>query len=842
MLEHVFQNQYLVTRRSIPFGETDLSQLPASLKNSLKSLFAATEILSPDSFRVGDLTPVTVGRRRLPMDGNPSPQDRPTLESALAETLYWCAYCHPQSGWRNLDAVIPKANDPIYVEDRAFSEDLIAASTTEKRWDPDWVVYDMTPDGGIWARKGVRCRHAASGAYALPAPRTGRIQPGIKVSLPVAKYDRTTQQSFVRLMGNTLSSDYDMVTTSRFYFNVKAENAVRLVALIVEALNTYHIPFMLKTLSNPKAYGRADSMVLYVAKRFVQAVSLIFQEIFADADDLRRSLNRPVPFLTRALAPGIGFAEDPGNGNSFGQSRCTLIASGLVQAWYQGVQGDPDRQFDIVARRFAEEGYSLARPHLRPNSVDLALDLKRPPQQSTKGPAKAQAASPKRPMVRPEKASPSPAAAGDTAAVDGLEAAGRIGAGLVQSALWHKDQCNWFGWSIKGMGANTYAAYSSMDGSFYGGGAGIAYFLGHLYKFWPDPLVLKTINGALTHSHALGQKHIESGSGGLYSGASGVAHSLLSVGRILGDQRWIDKGLALMNRCKAYPCQPEFSDLMGGLAGSVIALVTAGLDFDRDDFIDAAVKQSEQLLAMAVEDQFGLSWPGVGPSSHNLLGYSHGVSGYAAALLEAGQAAHRQDLIDAAFKALKTEQALYDPDQANWPDFRGPAPPPGAPKTGREPPHMIAWCHGAVGIAVARWRHLALRPDDDAARQDWQIALETTRAGLRHMLDNPISDFGLCHGLFGSADALLLAAGPKLDDYRPIINEAAALGFHKYSRTENPWPCGGRMPGEAPGLMLGLAGIGQFYLRLHDSTEVPSPLVVHPVTSPKKPTASTERT
>ena len=37
-------------------------------------------------------------------------------------------------------------------------------------------------------------------------------------------------------------------------------------------------------------------------------------------------------------------------------------------------------------------------------------------------------------------------------------------------------------------------------------------------------------------------------------------------------------------------------------------------------------------------------------------------------------------------------------------------------------------------------------------------------------------------------------------------------GIERYAKRGHPWPCG--MNGETPNLMLGLAGIGYFYLRL----------------------------
>ena len=51
--------------------------------------------------------------------------------------------------------------------------------------------------------------------------------------------------------------------------------------------------------------------------------------------------------MTKALAPGLGIAEDPGEGNSFGLHRCGLIAEGLLRAREAG-QASPSRRLATV--------------------------------------------------------------------------------------------------------------------------------------------------------------------------------------------------------------------------------------------------------------------------------------------------------------------------------------------------------------------------------------------------------------------------------------------------------------------------------------------------------------
>ena len=53
-------------------------------------------------------------------------------------------------------------------------------------------------------------------------------------------------------------------------------------------------------------------------------------------------------------------------------------------------------------------------------------------------------------------------------------------------------------------------------------------------------------------------------------------------------------------------------------------------------------------------------------------------------------------------------------------------------------------------------------------------------------------------------------------------------GMEIYEKNRLPWPCGVPGGGDTPNLLLGLAGIGYFYLRLHDPATVPSVLLILP--------------
>ena len=79
----------------------------------------------------------------------------------------------------------------------------------------------------------------------------------------------------------------------------------------------------------------------------------------------------------------------------------------------------------------------------------------------------------------------------------------------------------------------------------------------------------------------------------------------------------------------------------------------------------------------------------------------------------------------------------------------------------------------------------------------------------------PTAMFALCHGAAGNAE-LFIEAGEVLGDpgYTAIAEAIGRQGIERYHEPRRPWPSGLTAGGDTPGLMLGLAGIGYFYLRL----------------------------
>ena len=178
--------------------------------------------------------------------------------------------------------------------------------------------------------------------------------------------------------------------------------------------------------------------------------------------------------------------------------------------------------------------------------------------------------------------------------------------------------------------------------------------------------------------------------------------------------------------------------------------------------------------------------------------------------------------LNAARQAWRYERTHFCPTQDNWVDFCH------VGNSESQPHCATKWCHGAVGIGLSRLRARQLGHHDQQLADEINSALLATQRWFDER-DPGVTDFSLCHGMAGNAE-LFVAAAEILD--RPELHEVATQVARRGARDVElrfqPWPCGGPPLGETSGLMLGLAGIGMFYLRMHAPGQMLSPLLLPP--------------
>lgn len=322
----------------------------------LIAIAEAVRILPPQSVQLAGLPPQTV---TMP----PGQDPRPALLDALWPLLYQHAYSRRWDGKPAAPAPLNLTADP------AFTARLSAANAGRSVWDRGWTLYQTAPDGRLHVQKGDLYRTVAAAQAGLPPGRPP--QPGDRIDLPMPRESLTAQPGYYHAFGETPASAAEEGDLARLYFNVAAEQAPALLNLLTLGMNRYFIPFQLKCPSAPALYDRVDTLVLYPPRRFLPLVL----DVLAEAVPVLAPLLRPgEPLFTQRLLPGLGGADDPGTGESFGQSRCRLLAAGIIDAWSGG-----GGLLDCVAARLTAAGLRLDGLHLSPGFADLYRPLRGSP-------------------------------------------------------------------------------------------------------------------------------------------------------------------------------------------------------------------------------------------------------------------------------------------------------------------------------------------------------------------------------------------------------------------------------------------------------------------------------
>ena len=247
--------------------------------------------------------------------------------------------------------------------DDVFIERLREANSAGEHWDHRWFVTGIGPQGSLHVAKGNYSRIAYSGEFIKEDFSQRHPQVNDRVKLLVRKEYFDEQQSFYFVFGQSMA-EAEQEWLCRFYFNIAPEGAAGLVAAVGEKFNRYGIPYSLKCLSRPEYYTRTDAAVLYLEVRYFTIGMQLLRSIYGD---LGRYIGDGCPLFTKKLAPGFAFAEEPYSpGESFGTSRCGLIARSILKVYDQGMH--KAHWPEAVATLIENEGFRLAAFYLNPDS------------------------------------------------------------------------------------------------------------------------------------------------------------------------------------------------------------------------------------------------------------------------------------------------------------------------------------------------------------------------------------------------------------------------------------------------------------------------------------------
>jgi class II lanthipeptide synthase len=280
------------------------------------------------------------------------------MSSPLANALYHRMYCRPERG-RSALAGDTRAR-------RVFVEDLSRANCGTGTWEAGWIIEAVEDDGTLAVHK----QGEDLTLWARPEqfrPMNGHIEIGSVGRLQLGKELREMLLGYYTVLGDTDKSTDEAgpsVDIVRFYWHLTAEIAPLWIHELTRHFNGARVPFHAKVQSDPIAYFRADAGVLYIARRDLADAMALLPVLHRTVST---RLADPTPMFTKRLARGLAVAEDPGDGRSFGQHRCQLVAEGLVRAFENGKTALPELT-SAIAARFAEERLVITRPWLNAGS------------------------------------------------------------------------------------------------------------------------------------------------------------------------------------------------------------------------------------------------------------------------------------------------------------------------------------------------------------------------------------------------------------------------------------------------------------------------------------------
>ncbi len=409
-----------------------------------------------------------------------------------------------------------------------------------------------------------------------------------------------------------------------------------------------------------------------------------------------------------------------------------------------------------------------------------------------------------------------------------LETAYKIGIQICRDAIWSGNKCNWTGPSMEYLDNSWKTVQRSYGTDFYSGTAGIGYFLSYLYSLTDDAIIKKTALGCLEQAISNKEQIHTNARIGFYTGWAGIVHTLQKCGPLLNTENFNTEATEMVDAIIQCNLKESGIDILAGCAGAIPVLISQR-GCQSDAYLNFAKNIGGHLIEAAHKTDKGWSWDTLGnnstTSATNLTGFSHGTAGIGWAFLELYQATKDEKYNEAAEKAFEYERSWFNAGYGNWPDLRSFD---NTPKTNEALYGSVAWCHGAPGIGLSRLRAYELS-HTSACKEEAEVAVKTTGAAIEQVLQNGPINFSLCHGIGGNTEALIMGADTLKDNgLKNHAKQIGQAGINLYSNSGIPWPCGITGAGESPGLMLGLAGIGYFYLRLHDHNNIPSILIPLP--------------
>lgn len=379
------------------------------------------------------------------------------------------------------------------------------------------------------------------------------------------------------------------------------------------------------------------------------------------------------------------------------------------------------------------------------------------------------------------------------------------------SATWLAPTLTPAGWAVQSLGADLY-----------GGVSGVAILAAAYVKEQradrADPVdgldrllagLLRTMDGfeAKYFANKQAQVPVRPQPPSVYLGLGSQIwmHMLLSAWG-LGSGDNLARALTLARDMPVSLKSDETLDLLSGRPGAIPVLLALWRATGDREPLELARAMGDEMCERAVWQGRKAHWT-YKMWPQGLGGYAHGVTGVGWALHLLAQATDEARYRETADGAFAYEDGLFDASDRSWTDLRNL----GGPKAAH------AWCHGSVGIGLAR-----LDLDPTLAKDSTRTILRdaaagTWRAGVGW-------SHTLCHGDAGAWELLDRAAAHG-EAPEGLTREDFLASF--ITSLEDHGPLNGFLKDAfVPGLFPGLGGIAWQLLLAHPASGLPSLLTL----------------
>ncbi len=367
-----------------------------------------------------------------------------------------------------------------------------------------------------------------------------------------------------------------------------------------------------------------------------------------------------------------------------------------------------------------------------------------------------------------------------------------------------------------------------MGPTLYDGLLGMAVFAGALYRLTgnsdcretADYCIGKTVKQIESMIPVMERYQIPLG----YSnGVGGYIAGLWTAGRYTGSAEAADAAIKLLQAISEKAIfRDTVLDLLGGISGLVFAL-TQEEELRRDPRSAEDTRQllkwcGKHLLAERSKTTESHQVWNSKEGSQPLTGLGHGVSGIALALVKIYETIGGREYFDAAVEAIAYENAVYEEDRSNWPDYRIDKRKPESINIPmdlvNQKKFMSGYCAGAPGIGLARLGLLRTAEANPELKKALDRDIKRTDHFMKEV-STEIRDH-LCCGRTGGIDFLIEKA-MRLDDAEAmecakelistLLSEKRERGHYSLMNSDGRYV-------KNPTLFQGTAGIGYEMLRI----------------------------